>query len=265
MPYLRFSRDKKGFENTYVLHSGGVRGKSRPQMLYLFRTPPNIQVGRHPLDAEAIRAVEEHNPAVTFDWKKMLKVKGSLSSESSRKSANGVRKRSKPQPRSNEAVRRQEPEVRLSDVEKVKPPKDLTDEDTLNEQDEAVDPQLLEAAAHLSDESGGEGQDGALEMPEEGDSEHPVVTLMGYDSLSRLRARYAETQARINEKATSQRDLGSIRKQAEQLNPDRWETIEAAVTGIEQFETNAEAIRGKLGRRPSRPSRYQAGSNVKNG
>ena len=97
MPYLRFSRDKKGFENTYVLHSGRTRGKSSPQMLYLFRTPPNIRVGRHPLDAEAIRAVEEHNPAVTFDWKKMLKVKGSLSSESARQSAKGVRKRSRSQ------------------------------------------------------------------------------------------------------------------------------------------------------------------------
>tara|TARA_B100001123_G_scaffold25852_2_gene27895 strand:+ start:1615 stop:2385 length:771 start_codon:yes stop_codon:yes gene_type:complete len=255
VPYLRFSRDKKGFENTYVLHSGKARGKSRPQMLYLFRTPPNIQVGRHPLDAEAIRAVEEHNPDVTFDWKKMLKVKGSLSSESSRQPAHGVRKRSKPRPGVNEVVRRQEPEVRVSDVEveKVEAPTDLTDENTLNKQDEAVDPQLLEAAAHLSEESGDEGRDETLEVPEEADTEHPVVTLMGYDSLSRLRARYAETQARINEKASSQRDLGSIRKQAEQLNPDRWETIEAAVTGIEQFETNAEAIRAKLGRRPSRP------------
>ena len=68
-------------------------------MLYLFRTPPNIQVGRHPLDAEAIRAVEEHNPTVTFDWRKMLRVKGSLNSESGRRLAHGERKRSKSQPR----------------------------------------------------------------------------------------------------------------------------------------------------------------------
>ena len=233
-------------------------------MLYLFRTPPNIQVGRHPLDAEAIRAVEEHNPTVTFDWRKMLRVKGSLSSESGRQLARGVRKRSKSQPGRNEAGRRQKPEVRLSDVEDLKPPTDSTDEMALDKQDEAVDPQLLEAEAHLTDESSDEGRDEALEVPGEGDSQHPVVALIGYDTLSRLRARYAETQARINEKAASQRDLGSIRKQTEQLNPDRWETIEAAVTGIEQFETNAEAIRAKLGRRPSRPSRYQAGGKLKN-
>lgn len=264
MPYLRFSRDKRGNESTFVLHSGRARDKSHPQMLYLFRTPPNIQVGRHPLDAEAIRAVEEHNPTVTFDWRKMLRVKGSLSSESGRQLARGVRKRSKSQPGRNEAGRRQKPEVRLSDVEDLKPPTDSTDEMALDKQDEAVDPQLLEAEAHLTDESSDEGRDEALEVPGEGDSQHPVVALIGYDTLSRLRARYAETQARINEKAASQRDLGSIRKQTEQLNPDRWETIEAAVTGIEQFETNAEAIRAKLGRRPSRPSRYQAGGKLKN-
>ena len=263
MPYLRFSRDKIGNENTFVLHSGKARSKSHPQMLYLFRTPPNIKVGRHPLDAEAIRAVEEHNPTVTFDWKKMLKVKGSLSSESGRQLAHGVRKRSKSQSGANKAVRRQKPEVRSSAVEYLKAPTGLTDEIAPDRQDEAVDPQLLEAEAHLTDESSDEGRDEALEVPGEGDSQHPVVSLMGYNTLSRLRARYAETQARINEKAGGQRDLGSIRKQAEQLNPDRWETIEAAVTGIEQFETNAEAVRAKLGRRPSRPSR-QAGGKLNN-
>ena len=264
MPYLRFSRDKRGYENTFVLHSGRARGKSQPQMLYLFRTPPDIQVGRHPLDAEAIRAVEEHNPTVTFDWRKMLKVKGSVSSGSGRQLARGVRKRSKSQSGATEAVRHQKSEVRLSDVAESRAPTGLTDEKALDKQDEVVDPQLLEAEAHLTDESSDEGQDEALEVPGDGDGQHPVVALMGYDTLSRLRARYAETQARINEKAASQRDLGSIRKQTEQLNPDRWETIEAAVTGIEQFETNAEAIRAKLGRRPSRPSRYRAGGKPKN-
>ena len=259
MPYLRFSRDKMGNESTFVLHSGKARDKSHPQMLYLFRTPPNIQIGRHPLDAEAIRAVEEQNPTVTFDWRKMLRVKGSLSSESGRQLAHGVRKRSKSQSGANEAVRRQKPEVRSSEVEDLKAPTGLTDEIALDRQDAAVDPQLLEAEAHLTDESSDEGRDEALEVPGEGDSQHPVVALMGYNTLSRLRARYAETQARINEKAGSQRDFGSIRKQAEQLNPDRWETIEVAVTGIEQFETNAEAVRAKLGRRPSRPSRQAGG------
>ena len=75
MPFLRFARDARGYENTYVLH--GFRGGERagPRLLYWFRTPPNVRVGRLPLDETAIRAIEESNPELTFDWTKMLRVK----------------------------------------------------------------------------------------------------------------------------------------------------------------------------------------------
>ena len=75
MPYLRFSRDKRGYENTYVLHTfRGNRGPE-PRLLYWFRTPPGARVGRHPLDEEAIRALEASNPGLDFDWSEMLKVR----------------------------------------------------------------------------------------------------------------------------------------------------------------------------------------------
>ena len=40
MPYLRFLRDDRGYEHTYVLH--GLQSASRPSLLYWFRTPPNV-------------------------------------------------------------------------------------------------------------------------------------------------------------------------------------------------------------------------------
>ena len=73
MPYLRFSRDDRGYEHTYVLH--GLRSGSRPRLLYWFRTPPNVNVGRLPLDEDAIRAIEESNSDIAFDWARMLRVK----------------------------------------------------------------------------------------------------------------------------------------------------------------------------------------------
>ena len=76
MPYLRFFRDKRGYENTYVFHGSAVDGRSRPRLLYWFRTAPNVKVGRLSLDPAAIRAVEANNPGVRFDWNKMLKVRG---------------------------------------------------------------------------------------------------------------------------------------------------------------------------------------------
>src|SRR5882724_11159969 len=49
------------------------RGKSQqPRVLYWFRTPPNVRVGREPFDAGVRRALEAQNPGVAFDWKTIL-------------------------------------------------------------------------------------------------------------------------------------------------------------------------------------------------
>jgi hypothetical protein len=72
---LRFTRDKRGYENTFVVHTGGGRrrGKPRARILYWFRTPPGVRIGRAALDEAAIRLIEEHNPDVEFDWTRILK------------------------------------------------------------------------------------------------------------------------------------------------------------------------------------------------
>ena len=61
-----------------MVHTGGGRrrGKSRSRILYWFRTPPGVRVGRAALDEEAIRLIEEHNPDVEFDWTRILKGQG---------------------------------------------------------------------------------------------------------------------------------------------------------------------------------------------
>ena len=73
MPYLRFFRDERGYEHTYLLH--GLGTGTRPRLLYWFRTPPNVNVGRLPLDEDAIRAIENSNADLTFDWTRILRVK----------------------------------------------------------------------------------------------------------------------------------------------------------------------------------------------
>ena len=61
---MRFTRDKRGYENTFVVHAEGGRrrGKPRARILYWFRTPPGVRIGRAALDEAAIRLIEEHNP-----------------------------------------------------------------------------------------------------------------------------------------------------------------------------------------------------------
>jgi hypothetical protein len=65
--YLKFSRDKRGYEHFYLVQPSN-RGKARPRMLYWFRTPPGVRVGRSPFDPDMRRALEAQNPDVVFDW-----------------------------------------------------------------------------------------------------------------------------------------------------------------------------------------------------
>ena len=69
---VRFSRDKRGYENFYLVRSSRRRGRTRTRILYWFRTPPNVKVGRKPFDEEMRRAIELQNPGVIFDWKKVI-------------------------------------------------------------------------------------------------------------------------------------------------------------------------------------------------
>ena len=41
-------------------------------MLYWFRTPPGVKVGREPFDVATQRALEAKYPTVAFDWKRIL-------------------------------------------------------------------------------------------------------------------------------------------------------------------------------------------------
>jgi hypothetical protein len=73
VPFLRFSRDKRGYEHVYLVHAHIRRGKpSRPRVLYWYRTPPGIKVGRRPFDEEVQRTLEAQNPGVIFDWKTII-------------------------------------------------------------------------------------------------------------------------------------------------------------------------------------------------
>jgi hypothetical protein len=73
MAFFRFNRDKRGYEHFYLVEPvTNRRGKSRTRVLYWYRTPPNIRVGRAPFDEDVQRALEAQNPTVAFDWRKIV-------------------------------------------------------------------------------------------------------------------------------------------------------------------------------------------------
>lgn len=74
MAFVRVSRDKRGYEHIYLIDATARRGKaSRPRVLYWFRTPPGVMVGREPFDESVRRTLEAQYPDVTFDWEKLRK------------------------------------------------------------------------------------------------------------------------------------------------------------------------------------------------
>jgi hypothetical protein len=74
VPYLKFSRDKRGYEYFSIVEPGVVRrGRpSRSRVLFWFRSPPQVKVGRLPFTDEVRRAIEAQNPNVRFDWPRLL-------------------------------------------------------------------------------------------------------------------------------------------------------------------------------------------------
>jgi hypothetical protein len=69
LPFIRQTRDKRGFEHTYVMHAGRPgTGHSRPRVLYVFRSPGNLRVGRRALEGEVREALEHTHPDLSFDW-----------------------------------------------------------------------------------------------------------------------------------------------------------------------------------------------------
>jgi hypothetical protein len=69
VPFLRVIRDKRGYETTYLMdwYRDGTRQRSR--ILYAFRSPGGVRVGRVPLDQEALRQIEAQYPDIAFDWR----------------------------------------------------------------------------------------------------------------------------------------------------------------------------------------------------
>ena len=71
MPFVRFSRDKRGYEHVYLVEPPKGRG-GHAQILYWFRTPPGIKVGREAFDVTARHALESQYPDVRFDWERIV-------------------------------------------------------------------------------------------------------------------------------------------------------------------------------------------------
>lgn len=72
MPFLRILRDKRGYETTYLMHLFRDGHRQRSRVLYVFRTPAGVRVGRTPLEPDVLRQLEERHPEIAFEWEAIL-------------------------------------------------------------------------------------------------------------------------------------------------------------------------------------------------
>ena len=72
MPFLRVIRDKRGYETTYLMHWYRDGARQRSRILYVFRTPGGVRVGRESLEPDVLRDIESQHPDIAFDWKAVL-------------------------------------------------------------------------------------------------------------------------------------------------------------------------------------------------
>jgi hypothetical protein len=247
LPFLRFTRDKRGYESTFLMHMIRRRGKARPRILYWFRTPPDVKVGRGALDEDAIRSIEEHNPDVTFDWAKILEVqpppapvpedvktRGGRRAKGDRRGAGGAQP-SGPQP----------PAIARGETRRPGRGEPATQTPPAVRDDTAV-----QAVGEI------EGPPEAVEPEPAADQvRSPLEAAVGREQVARLRARFAELQARITERGGDAARVEALRLQAESLNPDTWVTAEEARAGLAASDARVEEFRRLLGLRKRRRSR----------
>jgi hypothetical protein len=235
-------------------------------VLYWFRTPPNVKVGRPALDQEAIRWIEEHNPDIEFDWPKIL--------ESSAPSPSPVDDASGRRPRRGRPERRQWPDRRATqrvgtnspprrapwpaDSAQEPPPADETRELPVDTVDSDVEADLVEP--DLIDEEDVAEEAARQIVHPDAEPAAPVAlpaveTVLGREQLIRFRARYAELLARIIERGGEPARVDELRAQAEPLDPDSWVTLEEARRGVVAFEPKIRELRAALGLKRRRRSR----------
>jgi hypothetical protein len=79
---------------------------------------------------------------------------------------------------------------------------------------------------------------------------------LGSEGLTRLRARFSEMLARIDERVGETDRREEPKSLAERLNPDVWVTDADVAAGLESYETTFASLRAAIGprRRPDAPA-----------
>jgi len=228
LPFLRVVRDKRGYETTYLMHWFRDGHRQRSRILYVFRTPPGVRVGREPLDPGVIREIEAQHPDIDFDWatlvdnQQVVEVAGEL-----RRS----QRRGHPEPA--QTVAPTPPFVETAKPEPVQPL-------------EVRQPEVAEPAARAVPRT-------------------PIPAVIDgtthEEKVAFLRVWYPQIRERIPHRTHDPVRIDALLALAERLNPDPWADEEQIATGLTHAAEALERLsrvfskRRRRSRRRSAPSR----------
>ena len=212
MAFLRLTRDRRGYESTFLLHAD--HPGDQPRVLYWYRTAPGVRVGRPPLDEDAIRTIEEQHPEIEFDWPHILEVGAITQPEEEERPVRQKQRR----PQRETPPRPAQPQI-AAPVESVPVVED-------NGGEEAVD-----------EEREGDAPPRAHDLLEE---------LVGREIATRLHARYAEIIARVHHIPVEHPQRGAWEARAEALNPDNWVTPDEVLDGVQRADALFDSLRREL-------------------
>jgi hypothetical protein len=229
VPFLRLSRDQRGYETTILLHAAHPGG--RPRVLYWYRSAPGVRVGRPALDEDAIRTIEEQHPDIEFDWPHILEVRAAAIVEVERRPERG------PRGRGGDAERRKA--VRLRDGAPASVSADSETPEPSPEADASGD-------AATSDAVLNDALDDEVNDQQPGHAPDLLAELVGRDIATRLRARYAEINARIHQMPVDESTRAAWHTRAERLNPDSWLTPDEILHGVSRADELFDALRREL-------------------
>jgi hypothetical protein len=294
VPFLRFSKDRRGYESTFLLHAHRAGERDAPALLYWFRTPPHVKMGRAALDEETIGVLEDTHPSVNFDWPRILATRpqpsepppdpGRLPRPRSRGESRGderrgprparqappVRDVSTPAPSAERLAERPGEPAAEGAVSVPEPVEIPPQEPTFSEVVEPETPgrrftRIFDAPS--TDTRAAEPGQPNESPPEVGRLSEPSASerALGSEQLERLRGRYAAVMARIARRITDAALVDRLRAIAERANPDGWVTdadVKAGVAGLNDVYAELLPYVGRRRRRSRSGRRAPADSGV---
>lgn len=210
MPFLRLTRDQRGYEYTFLLHA--PQPGDRPRVLYWYRSAPGVRVGRTALDEDAIRTIEERHPDIEFDWPQILEEGNAMPPEVE---PPVERPRRKPQ-RQREAVT-DEPAA----PSPFGPPAQVG---------------VTAPAPRVADQTAARASPTSRDLLEE---------LVGREISTRLRRRYQELVARM-QAMTDETLRARWQARADALDPDTWRSPEQILHGVERADTAFDELKREM-------------------